>query len=157
MDIVLYFISGILLIIGFLGCIIPVLPGTPLALIGLLIIHLTDSVDFTTTEFVLYIALTIIAQITDYLLPIWFTKRFGGSKWGIWGSTIGIIVGFFFGPIGIILGPMIGAFGAELLSGKEGKIALKASWGSFVGFLSNTGLKMIVCGYFIWVFVKHVF
>lgn len=156
MDIALYIISAILLIIGFVGCIVPVLPGTPLALIGLILLHFTDAIDFTTAQFVTYILLTIVAQVTDYIFPIWFTKKFGGSKWGMWGSTAGLIIGLFFGPIGIIVGPIIGAFVGEVLSGKEFNIAIKAAIGSFIGFLTNTGLKLIVCGYFIWSYFHHI-
>ncbi len=156
MDIALFIISGILVILGFIGCIVPIIPGVPLSLVGLLLLHFTDAVEFTSTNFILFIVLTIIAQASDYMMPIWFTKKFGGSKWGVWGSTIGLLAGFFFGIFGIILGPIIGAITGELLSGKRAQDALKAGFGSFVGFLFNTGFKMMVCGYFIWIFFKNI-
>lgn len=157
MEITLFIISGILLIAAFIGCLVPVIPGVPMGFIGLVILHFTETVQFSSSQFILFIVLTIIAQLSDYILPIWFTKKFGGSRWGVVGSTIGLIAGFFFGPIGIILGPIIGAFVGELITGKEGKVAVKASIGSFIGFLCNTGIKLIVCGIFIWTYFKEVF
>ena len=81
----------------------------------------------------------------DYLVPAWGTKRFGGSKYGVWGTTIGLVIGLFFGPWGIVLGPFFGALTAELIGGKRSDEALRAAFGSFVGFLLDTLLKVICC------------
>ena len=157
MEIALYIISGICVLIGLAGCIVPVLPGIPISFVGLVLLHFTDKVEFSHTELGVFLVLTIVTQIASYYFPIWFTKKFGGTKWGIRGSTIGLFIGLFGGPIGIILGPMIGAFVGELLFNKDVKIALKSGVGSFIGFICNTGLSLIVAGYFIWKWVVEMF
>ena len=157
MEIFLFIASGILILIGFAGCIVPVLPGTPLSFIGILLLHFTQAVEFSTEQLLAYGGLTLAVEVADYLLPIWFTKKFGGSKWGVRGSTIGLLFGLFFGPVGIILGPVVGAFAGELLSGKSGTIATKSAIGSFIGFLFNVGFKLMVCGYFLYLYVSKIF
>ena len=74
------------------------------------------------------------------------SQKFGGTKFGVWGSTIGLIIGLFFGAWGVILGPLVGAIIGELFGGKEVSEALRAGWGSFVGLLCGTILKLICCG-----------
>lgn len=97
----------------------------------------------------------IVISVLDYLIPIWGTKKFGGSKAGVMGSTIGLIVGIFFGPLGIILGPFAGALLGELLVNKtEFKGAMKSATGSFIGFLLSTGLKLIYGGFTAFYFLK---
>ena len=87
-----------------------------------------------------------VYQYYDTVIPVWGTKRFGGSKWGVWGSTIGLIAGLFLGPWGVILGPFVGAVVFELLGGKPSREAIRAGWGSFIGLLSGTIIKLICCG-----------
>jgi len=91
--------------------------------------------------------------VLDYVVPAYGTKKFGGTKYGIWGCTIGLIFGFWLGPLGIVLGPFLGALVGELIGGKNSDSAFKAALGSFVGFLASTLLKLIVCGVMAWYFV----
>jgi uncharacterized protein len=93
----------------------------------------------------------------DYIIPAWGTKKFGGSKKGVIGSILGLIIGMiFFGPLGIILGPFVGAVAGELMAGKDNSAALKAGFGSFVGFLTGTLLKLIASGMMMWYFFKEM-
>ena len=156
MDIFLIITAGLLLLLGFAGVILPLLPGLPLSYVGILVLHFSHEVEFT-TQFLVFWAVAVIAvQVLDYFIPIWGTKKFGGSKRGIWGSAIGLIVGLFFGPLGIILGPFVGAFIAELTANKSSKDAFRAAWGSFVGILIGTSLKLIVAGFMIFYYVEAV-
>ena len=156
MESLLIIIGALCVIIGFLGSVLPVLPGVPVSLVGLILIHFTDQVEFTGTQLGMFVLLTVATFVADYFLPIWFTKKFGGTKWGVWGSTLGLVAGLFFGPIGIIAGPMIGAFAGEMISNKDTKLALKAGVGSFIGFICNTGFNLIVSGYFLYVFASEI-
>ena len=146
MDIALLVIAFVFILIGFIGCIVLGLPGTPIAYAGLWIAQATDRVDFSWQFLLIWGVVVVIISVLDYLVPAWGTKHYGGTKWGVWGSTIGVFVGLFFGAIGVILGPLVGAIIGELLAGKELQAALKAGWGSFVGILFGTILKLIACG-----------
>lgn len=144
LDIVLIIIGAILIIVGIIGCIIPALPGTPLSYIGILLLEFTDKIEFSLAFLVFWAVVVIIVQILDYVVPMWGTKKFGGSKYGMWGSTAGLIIGLFFSPLGIIIGPFAGAVLGELIGGKDIGIALKAGFGAFLGFLAGTLVKLIV-------------
>ena len=153
MDIILI-ISGILcMIAGLAGCFLPILPGPPIAYAGLLLLHFTDKVQYTTTELLIWLLIVVIVQILDYFIPMLGSKYSGASRWGTRGCFVGTIIGLFFMPWGIILGPFLGAFIGELLGGRETIQALKSGLGSLLGFLLGTVLKCVIVGYFIWQFM----
>ena len=146
MDIFLLVLAFLCLLIGIIGCIVPGLPGTRIAYAGLWIAQATDRVDFSWQMLLVWGIVTIVISVLDYVVPAWGTKHYGGSKWGVWGSTIGVFVGLFFGAIGVIVGPLVGAILRELIAGKQLQEAIKAGWGSFIGILFGTILKLIACG-----------
>lgn len=154
MNIFLLIIAFVCLLTGIIGCIVPGLPGTPIAYAGLWIAQATDRVDFSWQFLLIWGIVVVVISILDYIVPAWGTKQFGGTKWGVWGSTLGILVGLFFGATGVILGPLIGAILGELLrtaiydkmNDKALSAALKAGIGSFIGILFSTILKLIACG-----------
>ncbi len=145
----LYALSAICMLAGLTGCILPMLPGPPLAWLGMLLLHFTDRVDFSVTELVVSALVVIATLVLDYFTPMIGAKKFGGGKYGNRGCVIGTIVGMFFLPLGLILGPFLGAVIGELIAGKPFRAALKAGFGSFVGFLFGTLIKLAVCLYFI--------
>lgn len=146
MNIALLIVAFLFLLIGIIGCIVPGLPGTPIAYAGLLIAQTTDQVDFSWQFLLIWGIVVIVISVLDYIVPAWGTKHYGGSKWGVWGSTLGVFIGLFFGALGVIFGPLVGAIIGELISGKELAAALKAGWGSFIGILFGTIIKLIACG-----------
>lgn len=179
MDIFLIILGAICLLLGLIGCVAPVIPGVPLSYVGLLLLHFTDRVQFSWQFLTIWAVIVIVIQVLDYFIPAWGTKKFGGSKYGVWGSTIGLLLGFFMGPWGIIVGPFVGAVVGELIyfnrhpqaiiSGNEQPAsntqqaknnnltrALRAGFGSFVGLLTGTILKCICCGMMIVYFVKEL-
>lgn len=145
----LYALSAICMLAGLAGCILPMLPGPPLAWLGMLLLYFTDRVDFSVTELVVSALVVIATLVLDYFTPMIGAKKFGGGKYGNRGCVIGTIVGMFFLPLGLILGPFLGAVIGELIAGKPFRAALKAGFGSFVGFLFGTLIKLAVCLYFI--------
>ena len=153
----------ILAIVGLLGSIVPGLPGPPFSWAAILIAHLTPSIEYGTPLLIGTAAAAIVITILDYIIPSISTKRHGGSKAGVWGCNIGLvisIVGLPFGPtgiLGVIFWPFAGALVGELLSGKQKNAALKAAWGAFVGFLTGTGLKLVYAVFCIIVVVKEMF
>ena len=156
MEIFLLVIAFLFMLIGIIGCIVPGLPGTPISYIGLWIAQATDTVDFSWQFMLIWGIVVIVITLRDYVVPAWGTKRYGGSKWGVWGSTIGVFVGLFFGAAGVILGPLVGAILGELVSGKQLNDALKAGWGSFIGILFSTVLKLIACGLMLTALIQAV-
>lgn len=146
MEITLLIIAGLCMLIGIIGCIVPGLPGTPIAYAGLWIAQVTERVDFSWQLLLTWGIVTVVVSVLDYVVPAWGTKRYGGTKYGVWGSTIGVIIGLFFGAVGVIVGPLIGAVIGEMLAGKEVEQALRAGWGSFIGLLCGTILKLVCCG-----------
>lgn len=146
MDIFLLIVAFLFLLIGIIGCIVPGLPGTPISYAGLWIAQATNRVDFSWQFLLIWGIVVVVISVLDYVVPAWGTKKFGGSSWGVWGSTIGVFIGLFFGAIGVIVGPLVGAILGELIAGKQLGAALKAGWGSFVGILFSTVIKLIACG-----------
>ena len=146
MNIFLLVLAFLMMLIGLIGCIVPGLPGTPIAYIGLWIAQATEKIHFSWQFLLIWGIVVVIISVLDYVVPALGTKHYGGTKWGVWGSTIGVFVGLFFGAMGVIFGPLVGAVIGELISGKQFNDALKAGWGSFVGILFGTILKLIACG-----------
>ena len=150
MDILLIILGILCLIVGLAGCILPMIPGPPVAYASLLLLHFTDKAQFSTTQLLLWLAAVVLVQILDYFVPMLGSKYSGGSRWG----TRGCLVGLFFMPWGIILGPFLGAFAGELMGGSKTDQALKSGLGSLLGFLLGTVVKCVMCAYFCWEFVK---
>lgn len=157
MDFVLIGFGIILITIGIIGCVLPFLPGPPLNYMGLLLLHFTSGYQFSTNFLFTWAIVTVFVYGLDLVIPIWGTKKFGGSKYGVWGSVIGLLAGFlFFPPFGIIVGPFFGAVIGELIAGKDSGAALKSGFGSFVGFIAGTVLKLIASGMMTWYFFKEL-
>jgi len=144
MDWFLAILGGLLMVVGLIGAVVPVLPGPPISYVGLLLLHFTKWADFSSNFLIVMAVVAVVVTAIDYFVPMWGTKKFGGSKAGVRGSTIGLIIGvFFFPPFGIIIGPFLGALIAELmLNSDDFNKALRSGLGSLVGFLMGTGLKL---------------
>ncbi len=148
-----WIILGILLVLGGIaGSLLPLLPGPPLAYAGLLVQQFRDDAPFSTKFLLIWAGINIIILVLDYLVPLWGTKKYGGSKWGIWGCAIGFLLAFWMGPFGMIFGPFIGAFVGEMIHQQNSQKAVKAATGAFIGFLFGSLLKLIAClmmGYYL--------
>ena len=155
LSILLTILAVILLIVGFLGTFIPVIPGAPLAWVGILLAYFSSYNDISLVCLIITGVVAVAVSILDNVLPVLMTDKVGGSKAATVGSTIGLIIGFFLGPAGIIAGPFLGALVGEMIhSGGNFSTSIKAAWGAFLGFLLGTGIKMIAVGFFIWIFVR---
>lgn len=156
MDLTLLIFGVILGIIGILGAIIPVLPGTILSYIGFLCIYFVNGSSISTLQLVICGIVSVAVIVLDYILPGYFSKLFGGTKYGITGATIGTIIGMFFGIVGIIIGPFIGAFIGEMI-GKQinPEQALKVSIGATLAFIAGTGIKLIAGAYMLIYIIKE--
>lgn len=161
-DILFLVLGIILLIIGLIGCVLPVIPGPPISFFGMLVLKLTSFIEPERAEqynqlLWIFAFLAILVTVLDYIVPVWGTKKFGGSKYGTWGAAIGLVIGLFFAPLGLILGPFLGAVVGELLGGKDDKASLKAGFGSFLGILTGVVLKLIVSSLSAFYFLREIF
>lgn len=163
MEYVIYLLAIVFVIVGIVGDVVPVLPGVPISYAAILLLYFFTDITYSTEMLIIYAVVCILITILDYLVPVWGTKKFGGTKAGVRGSTIGLIVGVLvlpmlgivigpFGLIGIIAGPFFGAYIGEKIGGTDDKLAWRSAFGSFIGFVAGTFLKLIysfVVGYIV--------
>ena len=152
-------VAAILLsLIGIVGAVVPGIAGTPFSFLALLAMSFVDGIDYSTRFLLIMGLIGAVVFAVDYVVPIWGTKKLGGTKAGVRGSTIGLFLGLFItfvfpiGFIAVLLGPFIGAYIGEKSAGTADHLAWKSALGSFVGFLLGTGIKIVyacVCIYFI--------
>lgn len=156
MDLFLLILGFLLTILGLIGSFLPVLPGPITGWFGLLLLHATDGIDSDWTFLGITLAVAVFIWIVDYFIPAMGTKRFGGSRYGVYGTTIGLIIGLISPiPLGILIGAFFGALIGELLyDSKDTNRAIKASLGAFVGFLASATIKFTVSLVFLALFVK---
>ena len=149
MDILLIVFAFLLLVAGIAGCILPMLPGVPLAYAGMLLLHLTDKIHFTTHQLIIWLIVVIVLQVVDYITPLLGSKYSGGTSFGNRGCMAGTLLGMFFMPWGVIVGPFIGAVAGEMMGRQDLPHAIRSGIGTLLGFLFGTLLKVIVCFYFL--------
>ena len=135
--------GGVLVIAGIAGCLLPFLPGPPISYMGIVMLQVSSRHTFTTNFLVVYGVITFMVLVLDFIIPVYSTKKFHGSKNGVRGSIIGLIAGFiFFPPLGIIIGPATGAFLGEIFSGKKAAKAVRSAMASLAGFIAGTTIKL---------------
>ncbi|WP_226389271.1 DUF456 domain-containing protein [Penaeicola halotolerans] len=134
--------AWLLLVIGFLGALLPLIPGPPLSFLALVLLYFTERYDLSESTLWIMGIIMLLLTILDYTLPIQISRKMNGSRWGTYGCALGLLVGLFFGPIGFIFGPVIGALIGELMSGKNLEQAWPSALGAFLGFLTGTMLKL---------------
>ena len=159
MDILLVFVGLLFIFLGILGSFLPILPGPLTSWIGLLILHLTNSIPMNWTFLIITLAIAIAIWLIDYIIPAIGTKKFGGSKAGMFGTIVGLLIAIFFpilGFFGIIIWPFVGALVGELLNKTDSSTALKAAFGSLIGFLTGTFLKFVVAVIYFGLFIVKV-
>ena len=146
MDIFLLTIGFLFVMLGLIGSFLPVLPGPLTSWLGLLILYFTSIVPMNYTFLGITLAIAILIWILDYIIPAIGTKGFGGSTYGVYGTTIGLLIGLFSPiPFGILLGAFLGAFIGEMLHDKTNtKRAFRASIGSLLGLITSATIKFTV-------------
>jgi hypothetical protein len=157
MEILILIIVALLLIVGVIGSIIPILPGPPISYSAILLLHFFTPYQFETGLLITLAIIVIVITFLDYWLQFYGVKKFGGGKKATNGTLIGFLVGiFFFPPIGIFLGPFVGAYvGAKIEGYNEN--AIRIAFGSILGFLGGTVLKLLVNGFIIYQSIVLIF
>lgn len=149
----------IFILIGLIGCIIPGIAGPPFSFLALICLSVAKKWEpFSVRLLIILGILTVFVQALDYLLPALGAKKFGATKYGFWGTIIGMLLGIFFvPPFGIIIGAFLGALLGEIIAGKEATKALKAGWGVFAGVMVGMFLKLVIAGVMTFYFIKALF
>ena len=163
MDILIIILAVLAGIIGIVGSILPGLPGPPISWVGLLLLYIWGNgtnaagLPMSTQTLIILGVVMVAVTIIDYIVPMYFTKMTGGSKYAERGAMIGLIAGIVLTPIGMIAGSFLGAFLAELLYAKKDPTSsLKAALGSFLGFLAGTGIKTIAAVIIMWEIIIYL-
>lgn len=158
MDFLLLTLGLSCMLIGIMGCFLPLLPGPGLSWLGILILYSTAAIPANYWILSITLIITALLTVLDYIIPSKGTKHFGGSKYGIWGTNIGLVIGIFIPvPFGFLIGPFLGALIGELLfDSTNHNRALKAAAGSFIGFLASTFIQFLICILFLGLFISIV-
>jgi uncharacterized protein YqgC (DUF456 family) len=156
LDYILLITGVIFIIVGLCGCLLPILPGPPLSYVAIILLHFSKFGQFNATTLIVLGGVTIIVTILDFIIPALGAKKFGGSKYGAFGAAVGLVAGLFFGPIGLITAPLLGAFIGEIIFKNDFNYAIKAAIGSFIGFLAGIGLKLAASGVITFMFFREL-
>ena len=157
MDVFLVLLAFLFLILGIIGSFLPILPGPITSWFGFLILYLSGITDFSISLLITTFVIALIIWVLDFFIPAIGTKKFGGSKYGVIGTTIGLIFGVISPiPFGILIGPFLGALAGELINKSKSNQAIKAAFGSFLGFLASSLVKFIVSLVYFGIFIKKV-
>ncbi|MBR2025882.1 MAG: DUF456 domain-containing protein [Alistipes sp.] len=154
METTLAIVAIICALVGTVGCVVPIIPGGVVTYVGYICLYFCSGAEVSTGWLVAFGLLTAAVTIMDFVLPAYMSRRFGGSREGQIGATVGMLAGFFLGPFGILAGPFVGAMVGELLhNSKEILKALRVGFGSFLSFIVGTGAKLAIS---LWITVDIV-
>jgi len=158
MDLIWLILGFILMVVGIIGSILPVLPGPITGWFGLLLLHFSKAIPMNYQLLGITLAIAVTIFVLDYLIPGMGAKKFGGSKKGATGATLGLIIGLIVPiPFGFVIGAFVGALAGELIHDpRDFKRALKSAFGSFIGFLASVTMKIMVSLVFMVIFVYEV-
>lgn len=145
METVLIILAIIFLVGGLLGCVLPAIPGPPLSYAGLICFHLAMH-SFSVRTIVIYGIITLVVTALDFIVPVWGAKVFGATKYGVYGSIIGMIAGIFLTPIGMIAGLLLGAILGDMYGGRKLSDSIGSGVGTFLGTMAAMAIKLLVSG-----------
>lgn len=144
-DWTVFALAVIVMLAGILGTVVPFLPGLPMIWAAMLIYGIIEGFASIDAVFlVVTLAVVIATEVADYFARAWGARRFGASKAGAVGAVAGSIIGLFFLPLGLILGPFLGVFIAELMAGRSTTESIRAGWGGLIGTLGSMAVKLVV-------------
>lgn len=158
LEILAILMGSLLMLLGLIGSVLPLLPGPPLCFIGLFLLALIKkfSPPLTPALITLLGIVTVLMIAMDYILPLLGAKKYGSSKWGVWGSILGMLIGMFLSPLAVLLGAFFGAVVAEWLAGKTKGESFRAGWGVMMGTLFATMVRLGFSGLMIYYFIMAI-
>jgi uncharacterized protein len=140
---------------GLAGSILPFLPGPPLIVAGALVYAFaTNWTPIGIGRLIILGVLAVLAYVLSHVAGALGAKRFGGSWWAVVGALVGAVVGVFFGPLGLLFGPVIGAIAGEFLRSGNLEGSTRSGIGALVGLaagiVANLGLAIVMVALFLW-------
>lgn len=157
MDIIIICVVAFILLLGIIGCFVPVIPGPPISYGALLVFHFFSSYNIDENTLWLWALIVIAVTVFDLWVQIYGVKKFGGTKKAVNGSIIGLIIGIFlFPPFGIIIGPFLGAFIGAKMDDPDVNKALRIALGALAGFVAGTIVKLSVSLYIIYIIYESI-
>lgn len=154
LDILLYVAAGLMVAVGFLGIVLPALPGLPLAFAGMLLAAWTGGFEAISPATIVVLGvLALLAQSLDFLAGLFGAQRVGASRHGLAGAALGTLAGLFFGLPGLIIGPFVGAVAGEIAHGRALGLASKVGLGTWIGMVVGAVVKLALGGLMLGVFV----
>ena len=146
LQLVWYALAAMLIVVGFVGTILPILPGVPIVFGGMLLAAWADGFAHVGTRTLVVLGLlTVLTLIVDFVAGILGAKKVGASRYAVIGAVLGTVIGIFFGLPGILLGPFFGALIGELVAGGTLRKATGIGVGAWLGFLVGAVLKLAIC------------
>ncbi len=142
---ILFMCAALLNGVGLLGTIVPGLPGPPLSFVGMILCCIAAPNPVIIILAVLMFLLVSVVTLLDFVVPGWLTNKAGGCKKAVWGANLGLLIGLFYAPIGLLLGPFIGAFVGEYLNTHKLQQSLKVSAYTFLSVIIGTAFKLVTC------------
>jgi uncharacterized protein len=150
-------IASTFFIASLIGTVVPIIPEAPLIVVGMVIYGLIagfDNLGFSFFVGQIILALAVIG--VDYLTTAIGSRYFGGSKAAMWGSALGLLIGLFFFPIGLLIGPFLGAAVADFIFRRQTGQAFRSGVGASLGFWSALPIKLALKGIMIGWFVIRI-
>jgi uncharacterized protein YqgC (DUF456 family) len=157
--ILLIILGFILVCAGIIGCVLPIIPGPPVVYLALIMISIARRWEAYSPGFLIVMGcVTAVVTALDYVLPLITAKKYGASKYGVWGAVLGMLLGaIFFPPFGLLIGAFLGAVGFELIFNEETRQSMKAGLGVFMGIILGIFVKLGASGVMAYFFIKAVF
>lgn len=143
-----------LLILGMIGSVVPLLPGPAILFVaGVLHGFLRPESSMSWGGIAILALLLVVAYVIDFVSGMLGARWFGATRWGVAGVMVGGIVGLFFGLPGLILGPLVGGFGFEILFARQAiQPAVKSTWGTILGTGVGLVVRVLISGLMVGVF-----
>lgn len=148
-------LGAVLMLVAAVGCFVPVLPG-PLIAYGALWVPFACGRPVSFERLAVGAAVVVAVVVVDYVLPAVCAKKFSCTRWGVFGCVVGSVVGLFFLPLGIVVGPFAGTVAGELVAGKALAASLRGGFGALLGFVACLALKLASVGLFAWWYYAEV-
>lgn len=156
--VLILFLTAALMIVGLAGSVLPVIPGSPLILLGAVVYSWYTGFALVTWATLLWLAgLTLLSYFLEFFASAWGVKRYGGSRWAMFGAVLGGVIGTFTAGIaGLVVGPFLGAFLLEILhTGSAGK-SWRSAAGTLIGLLFGALGKLVIAVVMIGIFLVKV-